>query len=97
MNELAMSIVREYIDTYLFEPQINWPKYEFNVRSYSRWAAYEILGRIANYMSTCDPVIVISEFMDEMDEYLEMSELREVRLLYSTARETAEESGALFV
>lgn len=97
MKELAMAIIREYIDTYLFEPAINWPRYEFNVRSYSRWAAYEILGRISCCIFECNPIRIISEFVDEMDEYLEMSVFRDVRLVYSTAKETAEELGALFV
>lgn len=32
-----------YLDECLFEPRITWPKDEFNRRSYSRWAAGELL------------------------------------------------------
>lgn len=46
MNEAETMIIMRYIEEYLFEPGINWPKKEFDIRSYSRWVAYEILELI---------------------------------------------------
>ncbi len=45
MDERAISAIEDYMFD-LFEPGRNWPKYEFNKRSYERWAAKEILESI---------------------------------------------------
>ena len=42
-TSIAISTIKNYIDTYLFEPKSNWPEDEFAARSYSRWAADYIL------------------------------------------------------
>lgn len=53
MNELAESvhIINNYIEEYLPAPDIQWPKAQFEERSYSRWAAYELMERVINEAS----------------------------------------------
>ena len=46
MNEVAICKIMSYIENNLFEPGYLWDKHIFKERSYSRWAAYEILERI---------------------------------------------------
>lgn len=96
MNELAVSVIQEYINKYLFEPRSNWPMYEFNVRSYSRWAANEIIGRIQND-SDRSPVNVISEFIREVDLYSEKTPTNQSQLIFSVAKETAIDIILLFL
>lgn len=48
MYDVAISVIQEYIDEYLFIPAINWPDNEFNIRCYSRWAADELIFRMKN-------------------------------------------------
>lgn len=43
MNEAQASVILNYMDENLFEPRLSWPKTEFSKRTYSRWAANEIL------------------------------------------------------
>ena len=96
MNELAVSVIQEYIDKYLFEPRSNWPKYEFNVRSYSRWAANEIIERIQND-SDRSPVNIISEFIREVDLCSEKTPTNQSQLIFAVAKETAIDIILLFL
>lgn len=96
MNKLAVSVIQEYIDKYLFEPRSNWPTYEFNVRSYSRWAANEIIERIQND-SDRSPVSIISEFIREVDLYSEKTPTNQSQLIFSVAKETAIDIILLFL
>lgn len=96
MNELAVSVIQEYIDEYLFEPRSNWCKYEFNVRSYSRWAANEIIERIRND-SERSPVNIISEFIREVDLCCEKTPTNQAQLIFEVAKETATDIVLLFL
>lgn len=96
MNEVVTTIIQEYIDKYLFEPASTWPKHEFNLRTYSRWAANELLERVKNRKSE-SPIDTIGEFIDEMDNYSEVGDDKYTRLIFAIARETAEEIALLFV
>lgn len=111
-NEAAVSVLQYYIDEHLFEPRSNWPKDFFRGRSYSRWAAYELQGRIIeeslrlppHLTITCreqkTPIEIIVEFISEMDYFLEMSEMngnRRSQFIFSVAKETAKEIIDLFL
>lgn len=69
MNEVEVITVMNYIDDQLFEPKINWPREEFSRRSYSRWAAYEILELVLNrpFNSATE---LIEDFIIEMWYFL---------------------------
>lgn len=97
MKEEAIAIIQDYMNQCLFEPNLDWPGYEFDYRIYSRWAANEILDRISSCRKGLDPIIIIGQFMDEMDDYSEMSDDRNQQFIFIVARETAEDIGLLFV
>jgi hypothetical protein len=64
VNERVISAILEYMND-MKEPGPHWPKYWFNLRSYSRWAAMEILEAIMD-----NPLIpameTVQEFMTKM-------------------------------
>lgn len=97
MKEVAVSVIQEYIDEYLFEPSITWPDSEFNRRSYSRWAAEEILSRVIQEPSNRDPLDIIEEFANEMDRYLDYSDDKAIYFIFIVAKETAEDVAFLFL
>jgi|GEM_PF-5348644 len=67
MNDSAVRSVKVYLRQHLFSPQRNWPKYYFDERSYSQWAAYEIIERLEH--SEKDPYKIIQSFISEMDNF----------------------------
>ena len=67
MDERVISAIEDYMFD-LFEPGRNWPKYEFNKRSYERWAAKEILKRIQQHPEI--PAInLVEEYVLMTDEF----------------------------
>lgn len=94
-SELAISIIQEYIEQYLFSPSFSWPENEFKKRSYAQWAAYEIVHRIMDKPFEL-PVYVIENFMFEMVMYAYYGEDEQRSLIFQTAVETAEELVLLF-
>lgn len=91
MNEVAVSVIQEYIDEHLFEPASNWPKYYFQERSYSRWAAYEIKNR--NITKNETPVDIINDFINEMNQFEELNN----KFIFSVARDAAKQILYLFL
>lgn len=91
MEKEAVLAIQEYIHQYLFEPKSNWPTCEFRRRSYSRWAADEILNMIKNDPINQDPLNNVELFMNKMDRFLDMSENQEVYFAFIVAKETAED------
>lgn len=100
MHEKAVSIIQDYIDTYLFEPGRNWPEYYFKERSYSRWIANEILERIKKQTSI-SPIDIIEDFINKLDNWSCVDDKIWPNVkpeeIFSIARDTAEEIGCLFV
>lgn len=67
MDERAIFAIKEYMYD-LFEPGRNWPKYEFQKRSYARWATAEILRCIQKQPNR--PLMeVVKDFVRKTDEY----------------------------
>lgn len=93
--KVSVDAIEEYISEYLFLPSINWPKEEFERRTYSRWAASEILNRVRN--DDRDPLDVIEEFSDEMDRYFELSDSHNSWYIFIAAKETADDIAFLFL
>lgn len=95
MNDVSVSVIQAYIDECLFDPKRNWPDCEFLRRSYSRWAANEVLRRVQN--SNENPLYIFDEFIAELEDYADQSEDKSVRFIFDTAKETIEDLALLFV
>lgn len=95
-SETAVSIIKEYVDRHLFSPSFSWPKDEFEKRSYSQWAACEIINRIMDKPFEM-PICIIESFICEMAMYACYGEDEHRSLIFQTAVETAEELILLFV
>lgn len=105
--EAAIDQINECFNTWLSEPQKDWPKEAFKERSYSRWAANEILLRLIEeelqppvYITGRDPltpVDIIFEFKSEMEFYYEICINDRLRDAILIAIDTADEIGCLFV
>lgn len=105
-TSIAISTIKNYIDTYLFEPKNNWPEDEFAARSYSRWAADYILDRIISESRKLPYNItgiksknftdIIQECIDELDY---CSEIRDGKFckVFSIAKEVAIDIALLFL
>ena len=89
MNELEARMVLHYIDEYLFEPVRTWPKQEFEDRTFSRWAAYEIVQRLMD--APFDPPdLIVESFIFELAECSYLAKDPEVAEIFLTAKEAAE-------
>lgn len=96
MNDVAISIITKYIEENFFDPQLNWPKEEFDKRSYSKWAAYEILESVMDKPFTI-PIEVIDEFYLKMAMFNYAADGTNQEFLFKCATDTAEEIALLFV
>lgn len=107
MYETAISVIREYMDEYLFEPGANWPEFEFFERSCSRWVANEIIARIneeemrppphVSGRESVSPLGIIHEFINELIYFAENSENAYHQHMLSIATETAIDIILLFL
>jgi len=90
INEAAAMAIMRYIEEYLFEPKASWCKHEFEKRSYSWWAANEILEGVMDHpMSPADTII--EEFIFKMSLYSCVAEDSKVSFIFSIAQDTAED------
>lgn len=92
----AAEMIHEYIQEYLFAPTASWSEYEFERRSYSRWAAYELVDQIMDRPLDA-PIDTIEKFMFKMAYYAYCSVDERRCRIFQTAVETAEELVLLFV
>lgn len=88
MHEEMIFAIQNYIDKYLFEPCSNWPKHEFDIQSYSRWAAFELIQRIMDNPFN-DPDIVIESFLLEMAMFSHLEEESKGSCIFSIAKDAA--------
>lgn len=95
MNESDILKIVKYMEECLFEPRLNWSKHWFENRTYSRWAADEILGLILDDPFTPSNVI-IKKFIAKMESFSEVAEDTLASLIFSIAKDTAEEILLLF-
>lgn len=106
MIDSPMMTIQNFIDETLFKPDVGWPKYEFQKRSYARWAANEILDRIIQEemrlpphitgVEPLTPLQIIQGFMMETDYFAGIAENKHDRFIFTTARDTAENLIYLF-
>lgn len=90
MDPLLFSKVVNYMDEALFEPQPNWPLYHFEERSYSRWAATEIITALMD-RPLDPPDIVVEEFLLKVTLMASITEDSKKRHIFSVAKEIAED------
>lgn len=86
----AIQIVLDYLNETLFEPGADWPDRIFTERSYSRWAATEIIGILMDHPFD-EPEILIEEFMLNMTCYSYQCEHKKQRFMFTTASKTAKD------
>lgn len=97
----ALSVIRRYLDERLPEPTNPRAINEFKERTYSRWAANEILCRIMDeelklpyHISGLEqrvPIEVVKEFIDELYTAWELTKKKDQKFVYSCALYTAED------
>lgn len=95
MNEVAICKIMSYIENALFEPRYRWSESMFKERSYSRWAAFEILERIMDRPFT-QPDLIIEEFIIKMAYFSCINEDTEASRMFIVARDAAEDILSLF-
>ena len=89
MNEVAIIKIMNYIENVLFEPGYRWDEFIFKERSYSRWAAYEILNRIID-KPLHPPDLVIESFIIELTFYSCLKEDTEASRMFIIARDASQ-------
>lgn len=102
----AIFVVRNHINNRLSETRKCLSESEFAFRSYSRWAAYEIMSRMAERTTRLpefitgiphdSPIDIIEEFLGEMDLYLDTSKTNQSRRIFTIAKNTGEDILTLF-
>lgn len=108
MYDRAIKTIREYIDKNLPELDSIYPKYEFDTRSYARWAANEILERLIMedasslpcYITGEEPrsvLEIINEFIAEVDYYFYISTDVRSQEMFNIAVNTANYIKHLFL
>ena len=95
-KRIAELVIREFLDEYLFEPERNWPKREFENRSYERWAAKEILRRL-NESRSMGVINTIQKFIEDLYIFEEDSDDWTSVRIFRLAREIAEDILKLFL
>lgn len=96
LQKLAcLETLEKFINENLFMPNVRWPTYEFDKRSYERWAAKEALDRVMH--SDLDPITVLQTFSNELHNYELEANDPSVRMIFEAAYDTVEEMGALLV
>jgi hypothetical protein len=92
MNDEAIATILKYMEECLFEPNRNWPESEFDRRSYSRWAATEILRFLMdNPFTPAD--MAICEFIIKMSYFSHLAKKSNQRFIF--AIDTAEDIQSL--
>ena len=98
---MAILTVRRYINETLSVPRNSWSKRDFETRTYSRWAANEIMERLMEeelklpyHISGIEaktPIEIVDGFIEEMDVAVESTNNSDHKFMFSTARHTADE------
>lgn len=105
--ESAISVIKKYMDDFLFEPKLTWPDNEFDTRCYSRWAAEEILERIIleseklpEYITNKNvkkPLELIKDFINELHIYTQIYNDNKNSIIFYIAERTAIDIALLFL
>lgn len=85
-NDYILSVIREFADECLKEPQYRLSRGCFEQRSYQRWAVDEILKNIEESKFT-PPVLVVEDFIRKMDDF--SCKNKKAGIIFSVARDVA--------
>src|SRR5574344_1779610 len=96
INTMAIDIVQEYYDECLFEPGKKWPIDEFELRTYGRWIATEIILALKADPMT-PPLMIIEEIVNKMKKFCYVPEDTKQSLMFAIAKDTAEDIARLFL
>lgn len=94
-HEEAVRLVRDYMND-IRPPEHNWPAYWFKNHSYSVWVCEEILNKLEENPHV-NPIDIIEKFVCELDYYSTLSKTSEFRMIFSIARDIAEDIGRMFL
>lgn len=109
MCDLAISIIDDFIKENLSEVDSKCPKDCFEDRSYARWAAYEIIGRLdeeaqrlpshitGSWREPIPPVDIIAGFIDDMEGYVYDCCSEQHDRIFSIAKDVADVIILLFL
>ena len=95
-TRIAEILIKEFRDEYLFPPQRTWPKNEFELRTYSRWAANEILRRLKEKPNV-GVINIIQGFIEELYCFENLTDSWTKIRIFRVARETATDILKLFL
>lgn len=96
INEEAVIKIMNYIYSHCFEPDVKFPTAWFDQMSYSNWAAYEILELVMDHPLD-DPSLLIDEFIIKMELFTLVGGPFEKGIIFSIAKDTAEDIQLLFI
>lgn len=106
MYDRDIKVIEDYIDEYLYKPELHWPDWEFDTQAYSRWAGEEVLERIIFETLKLPPHItgvepketteIIAEYIDDMDYFYETCSDNRRKLIFFIARDVGIEILSLF-
>lgn len=69
-----------------------YPKYYFDILTYSRWACFEIIKRIEDdVLFEMDYLLIIAMFIIELDHCIRLSKNDSVQQAFTISKKTAEE------
>lgn len=95
-DERQIRAIIEYIED-IGEPQERWPKKEFEMVAYSKWAADTILTEALAHPDMT-PVRVVEEFKYKMSKLIHIHpEYPEVQLIFQSAYDTATDIGDILI
>lgn len=95
-QRLALEIIKDYSEEFIFDPKSNWPDYYFKRTSYQKWAVEELIKRIKDKKYE-RPIDIIDEFEKELFVYMEEATSLDSFLIFDVATETIDLIGSLFM
>lgn len=95
MYDRAILLVREYLDEELPEQKSRCIDLDFEFRSYSRWAANELIDKFIREGSRLpphiigdipkDPIDIVKEFIRDLEYYFDISDDTKTQELFYSA------------
>ena len=97
MDDRDVALIEEYIQQCTVDVEDDYGSYYFDLHSYSRWAANEVLQRVICEAMKLPPHIsgkesltlldVVETFIDEMDYYAYLIQSERAKEIFSIARD----------
>jgi hypothetical protein len=90
MGEESALVVIDYMEKYLKVPSTTWPVLLFNHRSYSRWAATEIIELLMDNPFESE-ITLVESFMMKMERLERVNPWTSRRFIFAIAKDAAED------